>query len=233
MTTCPAGHESAATDYCDVCGEPIGAAPTPPAAQGSASPAAPPAAAGRPCPSCGVPVTGRFCEACGYDTALPAPPQPAGAPAAPAAGPVPGSEGGAEPAASGWVAVVRADGAWYERSKERNGPDIAAITFPAYYPERRFPLVGPEMLIGKRDDRNGIAPQIDLRMNPEDLGVSRSQAILRETPDGGWEVIDIGSTNGTTLDDQDTPLVEFSPAALTDGSRIHIGAWTTITVTRG
>lgn len=227
MATCPAGHESTATDYCDVCGEPIGAAPSPAPVP---APSAAPAAGDRLCPSCGVPGTGRFCEACGFDTALPAPPPPAPAPPAaqaeqPAGDPATGPAGG-------WVAVVRADGAWYERSKQRNGPDIAAITFPAYYPERRFPLIGPEMLIGKRDDRNGIAPQIDLRINPEDLGISRSQAILRETPDGGWEVIDIGSTNGTTLDDSDTPLVEFTPAALTEGSRIHIGAWTTITVTR-
>lgn len=229
MATCPAGHESAATDYCDVCGEPIGAAATPTPVVATA-----PTAGERTCPNCGAAGSGRFCEACGFDTALPPPPASAKPAAAqgPQAAATPQATAAAEPAGA-WVAVIRADAAWYERSKERNGPDIAAITFPAFYPERRFTLIGPEMLIGKRDDRNGIAPQIDLRLNPEDLGVSRSQAILRQTADGGWEVIDIGSTNGTTIDDADTPLAEFAPAPVTDGTRIHIGAWTTITVTRG
>ena len=38
MSTCPAGHETTATDYCDVCGIAMGAAP---AAAGAASMAMP------------------------------------------------------------------------------------------------------------------------------------------------------------------------------------------------
>ena len=60
MPTCADGHASAADDYCDVCGSPIG---TP---AKSSSPAA-------ACPACGAPVSGRFCEACGHDSALPEP----------------------------------------------------------------------------------------------------------------------------------------------------------------
>ncbi|MCC2336460.1 FHA domain-containing protein [Cellulomonas wangsupingiae] len=62
--TCPEGHTSASTDYCDVCGAPIGtpsavASPTPSAA--APTPAT--------CPHCGSPAaTGAlFCENCGYD----------------------------------------------------------------------------------------------------------------------------------------------------------------------
>lgn len=77
--TCPEGHASQATDYCDVCGTPIAAASSP-------APAAPPAAAAAPesgpvtCPNCGdaSPAGSLFCENCGYDftTGTPAPPPP-------------------------------------------------------------------------------------------------------------------------------------------------------------
>jgi hypothetical protein len=60
MATCPAGHESASTDYCDTCGAPIDAA-----GATAAPTTAPPASV--VCPSCGDNVEGRFCESCGYD----------------------------------------------------------------------------------------------------------------------------------------------------------------------
>lgn len=80
MTTCPQGHSTQSTDYCDVCGTPIppgGAGPsTPPPASsaqsGSASGTSSAAAAapdGLTCPSCSVQnlPDALFCEACGYD----------------------------------------------------------------------------------------------------------------------------------------------------------------------
>ncbi|GAB96714.1 hypothetical protein KILIM_045_00450 [Kineosphaera limosa NBRC 100340] len=78
---CPQGHQSAATDYCDVCGSPMVAVSSP-----ESTPAPPPAPeplAGAPksaaskadaappqtCPNCGgsSPADALFCEACGYD----------------------------------------------------------------------------------------------------------------------------------------------------------------------
>ena len=67
---CPAGHTSAADDYCDVCGMPIDAQPpvTPTAAP---APVDVPAQApgGQPCPNCSTPNApdALFCETCGYD----------------------------------------------------------------------------------------------------------------------------------------------------------------------
>lgn len=66
MPTCPAGHASGATDYCDECGLPIRTLQSP------AHPAPPPPAqkpTGQICPSCGriSPPDALFCEACGYD----------------------------------------------------------------------------------------------------------------------------------------------------------------------
>ncbi|NYI69794.1 hypothetical protein GGQ54_000354 [Naumannella cuiyingiana] len=84
MPTCPAGHASTATDYCDVCGTPLNgagdAAPAPVAGQSPAPDAAaapdagrggpaPDRPAARDCPHCGAgnAAGALFCEACGYD----------------------------------------------------------------------------------------------------------------------------------------------------------------------
>jgi hypothetical protein len=83
---CPNGHTSTATDYCDVCGEPLAAVAAPPAPSAPTSAAdqgeaAPPGAARATCPHCGAqaPPGALFCESCGYDFttgALPEPVQP-------------------------------------------------------------------------------------------------------------------------------------------------------------
>ncbi|MGC4151544.1 MAG: FHA domain-containing protein [Propionicimonas sp.] len=67
MPICPAGHHSAATDFCDTCGLPLpveAATPVPPPAP---APLQPPAAL--VCPACGTPNVAEalFCEACGHD----------------------------------------------------------------------------------------------------------------------------------------------------------------------
>src|SRR6185437_2863373 len=78
MPTCPDGHQSSSTDFCDTCGMRIEGAPAaPPApASGSAAPAGGASSSGESCPVCGSDRTGMFCEVCGYDFA-------AGTPAAP------------------------------------------------------------------------------------------------------------------------------------------------------
>ncbi|GAB2534239.1 FHA domain-containing protein [Nocardia heshunensis] len=222
MARCTEGHESTATDYCDVCGAPIGsgfAAPAPSSAL---------------CPACGAPSEGRFCENCGHDSALPPPP---------AAPPVlPDTEGETRninsPAAtvlnngSGpvWVATVTADAAHYARMQAQKGPDVERVDFPDYYPDRRIPLLGPNILIGKRSASQGLHPDIDLSVAPADIAVSRSHAILHITG-GGVTVTDLGSTNGTCLNDSAEPIPPKTAVALQPGDRIHVGGWTTITLT--
>src|SRR5690349_11498416 len=85
MPTCPKGHQSVATDYCDECGSPIGGTAAAPAGvapeTGGVAQSGTPAEA---CPSCGAPRTGRFCEVCGHDFVLgDAAPEAAAAPEAP------------------------------------------------------------------------------------------------------------------------------------------------------
>src|SRR3954471_19856063 len=89
MATCPDGHQSVATDYCDECGLSIGApAPIP-----STGPAPAPnyGSAGEPCPNCLLPRQqgDTFCEGCGFDFANEAPAPTITAPTSPVGQPAP------------------------------------------------------------------------------------------------------------------------------------------------
>jgi hypothetical protein len=130
-----------------------------------------------------------------------------------------------------WTAVVGADRAYYERVQAVTGPEGSAVTFPSYYAERRFQLVGNQMRIGRRSVSRGLAPEIDLTGPPADPGISRLHAVLIATPDGNWAVLDPGSANGTLVNGSEIGVGDQVP--LHDGDRINLGAWTTITVHQG
>jgi FHA domain len=208
MPICSEGHTSATADYCDVCGVQI-ATPAAP----STSPAA---AATKACPACGVPVSGRFCETCGHDSALPPP-----------ASPPPGDSA---PAPVVWTAVVAADREFYDRVLARQGPDT--VDFPQFFPVRRIVLHGDTALIGRGNRDQGVQPDIDLGIHPADRGVSGQHAVLR-IRETGVTVTDLGSTNGTSLNGSDQLLANGEEVPLADGDRIHLGAWTTITLSNG
>jgi serine/threonine-protein kinase len=149
--------------------------------------------------------------------------------------PPPGQE-----TAGTWTAVVTADRAYYDSVHAVNAEDAAAISFPGNVPERRFPLSGTketqgtqrtEVRIGRHSVSRRIDPEIDLTGPPTDPGVSRLHAKLIAGPDGSWSVVDLGSPNGIQVNGKDVPSGETVP--LRDGDRIHLGAWTMITITRG
>jgi hypothetical protein len=222
MPRCPEGHDSTSTDFCDVCGLALSGAP---AASSAAAPAASsaPAAVAEPdetCPECGEPRTGRFCEGCSYDFV-------AGAGHAPVASarPVPVAA-----APGGWTAIVRADREYFDAVQQQDGPDIPTITFPQYCPDRLFVLSGKEMRIGRTSRSRGLTPEIDLTGPPQDPGISHLHAMLLAQDDGGWALVDPGSTNGTTINDDPQPIANDVPVPVKDGDRIHLGAWTTITL---
>jgi serine/threonine protein kinase len=152
-------------------------------------------------------------------------PSMASAPSPPSASPSP-------PAAPGtWTAVVAADRTYYESVQAVSDQDAASIVFPAFVPERRFRLSGAEVRIGRRSVSRHIEPEIDLTGPPTDPGVSRLHAVLIAGPDRNWSVVDAGSPNGIVVNGKDVPPSEAVP--LRDGDRIHLGAWTVITITRG
>jgi len=225
MPTCPKGHESTATDYCDECGAPIGGSAAPSSA--AASPVveeSTPAAVSEACPECSTPRDGRFCEVCGHDFLAPASsPSAAASPAAPAPSAAPVVVGE-------WRVVASADRAFYDRMQAAADADAQPVAFPAYYPERRFVLSGTQVLIGRTSRSRGIEPGIDLTGPPEDAGVSHSHALLVASPDGGWSIVDLDSANGTYLNDATEQLEPNQPHPLASGDRIHLGAWTTLTV---
>ncbi|MEV6658092.1 FHA domain-containing protein [Nocardia fluminea] len=249
MPMCADGHQSRSTDYCDVCGSALGAAP------------APDPAALRLCPNCHAPASGRFCEGCGHDSALPpataTSPRPGDRPdparaghSDPSAGMRPESSrahpdprGGFDPTliATGpppdngrstvWVARIFADREFYTRVQARKGPDAERVEFPDFYPERRIILHGNQFLIGKRSASQGIVPEIDLGIAPVDIGVSRAHAMIQVDQRGALTITDLGSTNGTSLDGAEAPITPQQAVALREGSRIHVGGWTTIAIT--
>lgn len=259
MPTCPKGHDSQANDYCDFCGTPIAGAPAVSGPAGTSTgqpPAATPSAgdprdsidAERACPAGHSQPSGRFCEVCGHDFLIVAlgggADDSAGHAAAEASadGDADADPAGHRPAPSppmqkpattalGFVIVAAADRTYFETVRALGGEDADAVTFPAFSPQRRFPLRGDQMLIGRRSRSRGIEPDIDLSGQPEDPGVSHAHAMLIAQPDGAWALVDVGSANGTFVNGGADPIAEHVPVPLADGDRIHVGAWTTLTVT--
>lgn len=208
--TCPKGHASAAGDYCDTCGAKISSSP------GVSAPAVAPTAtpAGDPCPNCGFPRAGagRFCEDCGFDHStgkVPTLAQPTAA----------------APATAGqWTATIFADRAYFDANA------IEGVEFPADAPRREVNLPAPQVRIGRRSSSKGTDPEIDLSATPLDPGVSHAHALLTLSVDGVWLVSDLGSTNGTYLNDEAKPLTAGQTRSVGDGDHVHVGAWTTITL---
>jgi len=129
-----------------------------------------------------------------------------------------------------WTAVVAADRAYYDSVQAVSDTDAASIAFPAFVPERRFRLSGAEVRIGRRSVSRHIDPEIDLTGPPADTGVSRLHAVLTAGPDQSWSVADAGSGNGIVVNGKDVPAGQVVP--LRHGDRIHLGAWTVITIVR-
>ncbi len=227
MSTCPAGHETTATDYCDVCGIAMGAAPSPEAAPAAVSDASPDAGT---CPNCSAanPANALFCEACGYDFTTGSMPRPVSPPTVPVPAPtVPDAGANPSPALTDrWVAEIWIDPDWYVDQKS---------TDPL--PSPGLPLVvqlkNTSVLIGRTSRSRNITPDIDLS---SDNGISRRHAQL--TTDGSrWWVEDLGSSNGTYVGGNvgalpTTPVPPGQKQEVSADDRIYVGAWTRIVVRR-
>jgi pSer/pThr/pTyr-binding forkhead associated (FHA) protein len=134
---------------------------------------------------------------------------------------------------AGWTAVIGPDRDYFMAMMQRSGPEATGLNMPAYSPEQRISLQGSQVSIGRRRHSTGESPDVDLSVPPEDPGVSHQHAVLVAQPDGSWAVVDQNSTNGTTINGSPDPIQPYVPVQLTDGDRVHVGAWTTITVRRG
>jgi FHA domain len=162
-----------------------------------------PATVHEPCPRCSGQRSGddRYCEACGHDFFA------------------------SPPAAAEWEAVATTDRAQFERLA------VAGLSFPAEYVERRFELRDEEVRIGRSRGRaDEPPPEIDLSGALEDPGISRLHAVLERQDDGTYAIRDLGSTNGTTLNDDPKRVGTTQAVPLSEGDHICVGAWTTITL---
>ncbi|MFD7555124.1 MULTISPECIES: FHA domain-containing protein [unclassified Streptomyces] len=132
-----------------------------------------------------------------------------------------------------WTATIGPDRSYFMAMMQRSGPEAAGLNLPAYSPEQHLPLAGGQITIGRRRASTGESPDIDLSVPPEDPGVSHAHAVLVQQPDQSWAVVDQNSTNGTTINGGEEPIQPYVPVPLADGDRVHVGAWTTITIRRG
>jgi len=255
MATCPNGHSTQQTDFCDVCGLPVTQVP--------AAPGVPEAAKTLVCPQChtaNVPLA-LFCEACGYDfitgqmqanpwapprtpeqtaaaAMTPGAPGISAAPLAPPAPFIPAAPGAQAPAAPApaapppapkalvqWVAELWVDPDWYAM---QGSPD----QMPSAGLPDIVPLVNETNLIGRTSMSRNIFPEVDCEL---DSGCSRRHALLT-TDWSRWWVEDLDSANGTFVGDAAGPVpsmpIPRGRVELTPGQRVYVGAWTRIVVRR-
>jgi len=231
--TCPNGHQSTSTDYCDVCGSPIEAA----------APVSAPVPAAAPttttCPHCGAPASSLalFCETCGYDfttgslpaAADPAPVVATTAPSAvvtPAPDPAPAPQL-PTPAPEGqdsWVAEIWVDPDWYAAQQPEDPMPSAGL--PGLVPLRER-----SVLVGRPSVSRNIHPAVDCGT---DSGVSRRHCQLN-TDGQRWWVEDLQSANGTYVSRAGdplptTPIPPGQRREVEDGDRLYLGAWTRIVI---
>ncbi|MQS10308.1 FHA domain-containing protein, partial [Streptomyces alkaliphilus] len=179
----------------------------------------------------------------GYGGPPPPPAPPPGPPPVPPP-PVPGGEqrtgdwlltppGGPTPGTGSWMLDIAPDHDYFTAMMRRSGPEAARLRMPGPGGGQRILLEGPQMSIGRTRPSTGEAPDIDLSRPPEDPGVSHQHALLVRQPDHTWTIVDQGSTNGTTVNYEEEPIPPYVPVPLREGDRVHVGAWTTLTIHRG
>lgn len=95
---------------------------------------------------------------------------------------------------------------------------------PTGEPERVFPLDFPDNLIGRRSEKRGLFPEI----NVNDPCASHRHAKLQRQADGSFALLDVGSTNGTQLNGTEVQPNVLTP--LKDGDQITLGCWSRITI---
>ena len=259
--TCPHGHASGSSDYCDTCGAPMGQSTTPDVSSPSRSGSAPltpatgaagaaktaSARSGSPsavsatvttqaCPSCAMANTADalFCEACGYDFTTGTMPRPAALMNSLDLGAAGAEATGPDPLSLSTAPAMEVE--WV--AEVWVDPDwYAEQESDEPCPSPGLPMVVPlryqSLLIGRRSQSRNIHPAIEVA---SDVGVSRRQAQL--TTDGQrWWVEDLQSSNGTYVGAASGPLpTDALPPGqhreLAQDDRIYLGAWTRIVVRR-
>lgn len=248
MAVCPNNHESRTNDFCSICGIEMGAR-----AEVVAGPESQiGVSVTETCPICQTPRSadgGDFCEACGcnFKTGLPAAgsvalapestkPQPGnGTPAE--AVMITGAPPSTEPKRTESDAVAPAPEGPLQPEAPEKKPDWEAIVSvdpairgtpvtepPPGQPARLYPLDG-DKFIGRKSVSRNIMPDIDLS---NDTAVSHRQGKLLLLSSGEIALVDLGSSNGTLLNNKEIPSNVLH--LLKDGDVIGMGIWTKIVI---
>lgn len=194
-----------------------------------------------------------FCENCGYDFLTGSlPPDLEGVPGAPVEGDSPAEEGIEAPDVASLTEseVEEADaeqaGAPTEsREVERTKFEISVdrtffdqvvtggeIDFPSDpVPTQAVEVAGDEIHIGRTSESRAIHPDLDIADLTNDQAVSSRHAVVRVVGEGKFQLIDVGSTNGTFLESPASePVEQGEPLDLSPGVPFFVGAWTRLTV---
>jgi FHA domain len=126
--------------------------------------------------------------------------------------------------APAWELLIEADAGYHARFA------AGSVELPLDVAAVRFALDAAELLIGRRD---GAAGGPAVTGAADDPALSRQHARLvrhDDADDGGYTIEDLGSTNGTEVNGYPIPAREI--VALHDGDRVHLGAWTGMTIRR-
>lgn len=127
----------------------------------------------------------------------------------------------AAPAEPAWELVIEADPAFHARF-------ASDISFPKDVAPQHMPAEAAELRIGRVDARANGADAPRISGAADDPGLSRRHAVLRRLGGGAYAIEDLGSTNGTEVNGRQIAAGE--PVTLADGDRVHLGAWTGITI---
>ena len=122
-------------------------------------------------------------------------------------------------APAGWELVIEADREYHARFA------VAGVTFPGDAGAQSLRLDAAQLRIGRRD---GTADSPEITGAADDPALSRRHALLRRADDGGYTIEDLGSTNGTEVNGRQLEAGEV--VTLSDGDRVHVGAWTAMTI---
>ncbi|HBB30338.1 MAG TPA: FHA domain-containing protein [Cyanobacteria bacterium UBA8803] len=229
---CPKGHQSTEPDYCSECGTRI---------QGSSEQLlnSPELSSTKPkfteqlnCPDCSAPHeldSGDFCEICGYNFVSGAHGEMPILASSPV---IPNSIKPEEtqrpshaqeiisispaPSSLSWQITVTIDAVAHD--PESPPP-------PNNFTSFSLPIERSTNLIGRTSQARAIYPEISLDF---DDAISHRHALLNVNPDGNLMLRDIGSANGTKLNNVELkPMID---APLRNGDEITLGHWTRIKV---
>jgi hypothetical protein len=109
-----------------------------------------------------------------------------------------------------------------QRQEQEGGPIRLRLQLPHLDHVLEFKLMPRQQLvIGRSDPATGAFPEIDLSAAEAfEKGVSRRHARIAER-DGSLIIEDLGSVNGTSVNDKRLP--PYLPAKLKEGDAVHIG----------